>query len=136
MKSRGLEKTSPRMLTLSLSSLLPLPCNHVPPLISNPNQPPSFCCFFQSLTRLSPHAFSPPPPPPPPHTFSLSLLTFWLSHHLSPPLLSTPTHSWYSTDLSGQLYDRSAERADTEGNTLRAAAAAVHAARRCSNACV
>lgn len=73
---------------------------------------PSFCCFFQSLTRLSPHAFSPPPPPP--HTFSHFSLPLHLlcrsSPLLFPPLLPTPTHSWYSTDLSGQLYDISAEK--------------------------
>jgi len=91
MKSRGLQQTSRQMLTLSLSSLLvSLPFNSNPLLLA-----PSFCCFFQSLTRFSPHAF-----PPPPHTFShLSLPPHLLS--LSSPLLfpllpSIPTHSWYS----------------------------------------
>lgn len=75
---------------------------------------PSFCCLSNLSPRLSSHAFSPPPPPPrtfshlplPPHLLSLSSPLLF-TH---PPLLSTPTHSWYSTDLSGQLYDRSAEK--------------------------
>lgn len=120
MKSRGWEKTSTQMLTLSLSSLLlclptmsPSDIQFQPPLTRSLS--PSFCC----LSNVSPGS----PLMPPlhllllltPSLISCSLHTFCLSLSSpllfpSPPLLSTPTHSWYSTDLSGQLYNRSAEK--------------------------
>lgn len=117
MKTRGLEKTSTQMLTLFLSSLfLCLPT--MPP----PLQPPTLIFSFSLPSLTLPFCSA---------AFSISHLAFpscflsisYSSHRLSslcpstpsvslvtPPLLSTPTHSWYSTDLSGQLYDRSAEK--------------------------
>lgn len=123
MKSRGLEKTSTQMLTPFSShvpsnpvflsdSVLAIPLLLYPP----------FCC----LSNLSP---CPPLTPslisPSPSTPSVSLITSPLP---SPHSLPTPTHSWYSMDLSGQLYDSSTANGAlpfTEGSTLRAAVHAV-----------
>lgn len=107
MKSRGLEKTSTQMLTLSLSSLLlclptmsPSDIQFQPPLSYSPLR----FAAFSNLSPVSPlmpslHLLLPTPSliSLSLHTPSVSLITSPLP---SPPLLSTPTHSWYSTAIS------------------------------------
>lgn len=112
MKSRGLEETSTPMFTV--------------PLISSPDAPPRLIItssnpYFSLGSAAFPISHPSSPLMPSFHLFlapsliSHSLHTFCLSHLItssppSPSLPSPPTHSWYSTDLSGQLYNRSAEK--------------------------
>ena len=146
MKSRGLEKTSTQMLTLFLSSLLrrlPPPC---PPSDIQFKPPPlsSALPFFPVSPRLSPRAFSLHlllfHPRTFPHLFTPSTPSVFLISVSSPspsclPLLTAGT---VQISQGNCTTDRQRKKggsvADTEGNTLRAAAAAapVNAVRCCS----
>lgn len=139
MKSMGWRKQAHKCwLYCFSSSLLMCFSNYTPPPEIQFQPTPSLTLHLvflpsQSLAQFSrSHPSSTPLPlvltplilvplSAPPHLLSLS--------SSSPPLLPAPTHSWYSTALSGQLYDRSSEKGgstDTESNTLRAAVQAAH----------
>lgn len=139
MKSMGWRKQAHKCWLYCFSSSLLMCFSNYPPPPEIQFQPtPSLTLHLvflpsQSLAQFSrSHPSSTPLPlvltplilvplSAPPHLLSLS--------SSSPPLLPAPTHSWYSTALSGQLYDRSSEKGgstDTESNTLRAAVQAAH----------
>lgn len=141
MKSMGWRKQAHKCwlycfsssLLMCFSNYTPPPPRDSVPTNSFSYSPPRFPAFPISRPVL-PLTSLLHPPPPCPHT-SHPCLPLSAPPHLlslsssSPPLLPAPTHSWYSTALSGQLYDRSSEKGgstDTEGNTLRAAVQAAH----------
>lgn len=135
MKTRGLEKTSTQMLTLFLSSFLlclaamsPSDIHFQPPLLLIL---PFVRLPSQSLTWLSPYAFSPSPIPLislslPPHCLSLSLSSEMPSPPVYPYSQLVQYRSRWATVRQIGIEGGST---DTGGNAWRAA---VHGALCCS----